>query len=83
MTESDFSSRKRSSAVIEKYRDTDALVAAAGDRLVGAITDAIDKRGQAHIVLTGGGTGVGLLKRRRVSFSPAPPGVAPPWTPRR
>ena len=33
------------SPVIEKYPDTDALVAAAGDRLVDAITDAIDKRG--------------------------------------
>jgi 6-phosphogluconolactonase len=51
------------STVVEKFADTDALVAAAGDRLVGAITDAIDERGQAHIVLTGGGTGVGLLKR--------------------
>jgi 6-phosphogluconolactonase len=51
------------SPVIEKFPDTDALVAAAGDRLVDAITDAIDKRGQAQIVLTGGGTGVGLLKR--------------------
>jgi 6-phosphogluconolactonase len=51
------------SPIIEKYPDSDALVAAAGDRLVGAITDAIDKRGQAQIVLTGGGTGVGLLKR--------------------
>ena len=39
------------------------MVAAAGDRLVDAITDAIDKRGRAQIVLTGGGTGVGLLKR--------------------
>ena len=46
------------SHVVEKYPDTDALVAAAGDRLVDAITDAIDKRGQAQIVLTGGGTGV-------------------------
>jgi 6-phosphogluconolactonase len=51
------------SPIIEKYPDTDALVAAAGDRLVDAITDAIDKRGTAQIVLTGGGTGVGLLKR--------------------
>ncbi len=51
------------SPVIEKYADTATLVAAAGDRLVGAITDAIAERGQAHIVLTGGGTGVGLLKR--------------------
>jgi 6-phosphogluconolactonase len=39
------------------------LVAAAGDRLVDAIVDAIDKRGIAQIVLTGGGTGIGLLKR--------------------
>jgi 6-phosphogluconolactonase len=51
------------SPVVEKYPDSAALVAAAGDRLVGAITDAIDKRGRAQIVLTGGGTGVGLLKR--------------------
>jgi len=51
------------SPVIEKYADTATLVAAAGDRLVGAITDAIAERGRAHIVLTGGGTGVGLLER--------------------
>jgi 6-phosphogluconolactonase len=51
------------SPIIEKYPDTAALVAAAGDRLVDAITDAIDRRGRAQIVLTGGGTGVGLLKR--------------------
>ncbi len=51
------------STVIEKYPNTAALVEAAGDRLVGAITEAIDKRGQAQIVLTGGGTGIGLLKR--------------------
>jgi 6-phosphogluconolactonase len=51
------------STIVEKYADTAALVAAAGDRLVGAITDAIDKRSRALIVLTGGGTGVGLLKR--------------------
>jgi 6-phosphogluconolactonase len=49
--------------IVDKYSDTAALVAAAGDRLVDAITDAIDKRGTAHIVLTGGGTGIGLLKR--------------------
>jgi 6-phosphogluconolactonase len=51
------------SPIIERYSDTAALVAAAGDRLVDAITEAIDKRGTAQIVLTGGGTGVGLLKR--------------------
>jgi 6-phosphogluconolactonase len=51
------------SPIIEKFSDTAALVAGAGDRLVDAITVAIDARGAAHIVLTGGGTGVGLLKR--------------------
>ena len=49
--------------VVETYADTAELVAAAGDRLIAAITSAIDARGQAHIVLTGGGTGIGLLKR--------------------
>jgi 6-phosphogluconolactonase len=49
--------------IVEKYSDTAALVAAAGDRLVAAIVDAIDKRGKAQIALTGGGTGTGLLKR--------------------
>ncbi|MBU9764918.1 6-phosphogluconolactonase [Mycobacterium sp. TNTM28] len=48
---------------IERYPDTAALVAAAGDRLVDAIASAIAARGQAVIVLTGGGTGIGLLKR--------------------
>lgn len=48
---------------IEKYADTDALVAAAGDRLVVAINAAISARNEATIVLTGGGTGIGLLKR--------------------
>ncbi|MCV7279505.1 6-phosphogluconolactonase [Mycolicibacterium flavescens] len=51
------------SAVVERYADTDALVAAAGDRLVTAILDAVGSRGVAHIVLTGGGTGTGLLRR--------------------
>lgn len=48
--------------VIETYADADALVAAAGDRLVIAITAAVSKRGVAHVVLTGGGTGIKLLK---------------------
>lgn len=51
--------------VIERHPDTDTLVAAAGDRLIGAITDALAARGRALIVLTGGGTGVALLKRVR------------------
>jgi 6-phosphogluconolactonase len=53
------------STVIEKYPDTTALVVTAGDRLVTAITGAISQRGRALIVLTGGGTGTGLLKRVR------------------
>ncbi len=53
------------STVIEKYANTDALVLAAGDRLVDAIKKAIRERGLASIVLTGGGTGIGTLKRVR------------------
>ncbi len=51
------------SATVETYPDTDALVAAAGDRLVDAILSAIQTRGKAMIVLTGGGTGIAMLKR--------------------
>ena len=54
--------RLMSDVVVETYPDTAALVAAAGDRLVEAITAAIAARGPALIVLTGGGTGIGLLK---------------------
>lgn len=49
--------------IVETYSDTAALVAATGDRLVAAINDAIAARGEAAVVLTGGGTGIGLLKR--------------------
>lgn len=48
---------------VEIYSDPSALMTAAGDRLVSAIIAAIDARGQAFIVITGGGTGVGLLRR--------------------
>lgn len=48
--------------IVETYPDTETLVTAVGDRLVDAITSAIGARGQAFIVLTGGGTGIGLLK---------------------
>jgi 6-phosphogluconolactonase len=51
--------------VVERYADSAALVAAAGDRLVDVIIKAIEGRGRANIVLTGGGTGIGLLKRVR------------------
>jgi len=53
------------STVIEKYSDKAELVTAVGDRLIGAITDAIAERGRALIVLTGGGTGIGLLEHVR------------------
>lgn len=49
--------------IIETYSDTDALVVATGDRLVDAIIVAIADRDKATVVLTGGGTGIGLLKR--------------------
>jgi 6-phosphogluconolactonase len=48
---------------VETYPDDATLVAAAGDRLVSAINAAISDRGRALIVLTGGGTGVAMLKR--------------------
>lgn len=51
-----------SHTVVETYSDTAALVAAAGDRLVAAIEQSIADRGKALIVLTGGGTGIALLK---------------------
>ena len=50
---------------VETYPDADALVRAAGDRLADAITEAIAHRGRVLLVLTGGGTGVGLLTRLR------------------
>ncbi|WP_099022217.1 6-phosphogluconolactonase [Mycolicibacterium palauense] len=51
-----------STTVVETYAGTDELVAAAGDRLIDAIGSAIAERGRACIVLTGGGTGIGLLR---------------------
>ncbi len=51
--------------IIEKYPDKAALVTAVGERLIGAITDAVEARGRALIVLTGGGTGIGLLEHVR------------------
>lgn len=51
-----------SEQIIEKYSDADTLVTAVGDRLVAAINGAIEARGVAYIVLTGGGTGIKLLK---------------------
>lgn len=47
---------------VETYPDAGALVTATGDRLAATISAAIAARGTAMIVLTGGGTGIGLLK---------------------
>lgn len=49
--------------IVATYPDADALVADAGDRLADAVTSAIAARGRALVVLTGGGTGIGLLRR--------------------
>lgn len=51
--------------LIEIYADSTELATAAGARLVGAITAAVAGRGTAHIVLTGGGTGIALLRHVR------------------
>lgn len=47
------------------FADVDALVAAAADDLVAAVADAVAARGVAHVVLTGGGAGIALLRRLR------------------
>jgi len=52
-------------STVEKYSDKAALIAAVGDRLIAAIVDAIATRDRALIVLTGGGTGIGLLEHLR------------------
>ena len=49
-------------ATVDVFDDTDTLVQAAGDRLAAAIDAAVRLRGLAWVVLTGGGTGIGLLK---------------------
>ncbi len=55
--------------IIETYADSAELAKAAGARLVGAITSAVACRGVAHVVLTGGGTGIALLRHVR-GFGP-------------
>lgn len=50
-------------ATVRKYPDSDALVAAVGDRLADEIVTATEQRGRADIVLTGGGTGIKVLAR--------------------
>ncbi|NVN50808.1 6-phosphogluconolactonase [Mycolicibacterium hippocampi] len=53
------------SPIVETYSDPAELAKATGDRLVGTIIDAIAARGEAAVVLTGGGTGIALLERVR------------------
>jgi 6-phosphogluconolactonase len=65
VTEPFSSSRKRSSVIVETYPGKAELVAAAGDRLINAIIAAVTDRGRAMVVLTGGGTGIGLLEHVR------------------
>lgn len=48
---------------VHTYADSDALVAAAGERLAEQIVSVVDFRGRANIVVTGGGTGIGLLRK--------------------
>ncbi len=50
------------STSVEKFDDSDGLVAAAGERLIGVVEAAIAARGKAQIVLTGGGNGNKLLR---------------------
>jgi 6-phosphogluconolactonase len=50
------------SKVVEVFADSEALVDAAGGRLVENIKTAVAARGRALIVLTGGGNGIGLLQ---------------------
>ncbi|HTY30660.1 6-phosphogluconolactonase [Mycobacterium sp.] len=51
--------------IVEVFADGDALVEAAGGRLVDTIHSAVAARGRALIVLTGGGNGIGLLRHLR------------------
>lgn len=50
------------SPIVEVFPDGDALVEAAGARLIDTVRAAVAARGRALIVLTGGGNGIGLLR---------------------
>ncbi|ORB86800.1 6-phosphogluconolactonase [Mycobacterium kansasii] len=47
---------------VQTFPDSENLVEAAGQRLIRAIDSAVAARGQALIVLTGGGNGIALLR---------------------
>ena len=50
-----------SELIVERYADSAALVAATARRFVEAVVSAQADRGSASVVLTGGGTGIGVL----------------------
>lgn len=50
------------STSVETFADSDGLVAAAGERLISVVETAIAARGNASIVLTGGGNGNRLMR---------------------
>ncbi|MGN2637298.1 6-phosphogluconolactonase [Nocardia takedensis] len=54
-------------SAVEVHADTEALVAAAAARFVEVVVAAQAARGSASVVLTGGGTGIGLLERVRAN----------------
>lgn len=47
---------------VEVHSSTDDLVAAAAKHFIAVVTEAQAERGSASVVLTGGGTGIGLLE---------------------
>ncbi|MFE9320242.1 6-phosphogluconolactonase [Nocardia sp. NPDC052278] len=49
-------------STVEVHDDADALIAAAAARFVAVVVAAQAERGSASVVLTGGGTGIGLLE---------------------
>lgn len=50
------------SNAVHTYPDSAARVAAVGERLAADIASVVDFRGRASVVLTGGGTGIGVLR---------------------
>ncbi|WP_327118683.1 6-phosphogluconolactonase [Nocardia sp. NBC_01730] len=62
---SDHTDSEFPSDTVEVHLDADALVAAAAARFVAIVVAAQAERGSASVVLTGGGTGIGLLEQVR------------------
>jgi len=55
----------RPAASVARYADTEALIDAAAQYFVDVIVAAQAARGTASVVLTGGGTGIGMLEKVR------------------